>query len=196
MVNSGAIMSASILLQLVKPEMNMAQKYDYVFEFFKKMAGGEYLGFNNSVFLSERDSADRNFALAYFLRENMCFPPGDVNIPNILDFYFQVRILRSNRWNFIILVRCISDINYEYEICIIFQTCSLEMTAESESVIAATLANGGVCPITGERILRPASVRNVLSLMLSCGLYNYSGDFAFKVDTIFTKLPNNWLSMA
>ena len=91
MVNSGAIMSASILLQLVKPEMNMAQKYDYVFEFFKKMAGGEYLGFNNSVFLSERDSADRNFALAYFLRENMCFPPGDVNIPNILDFYFQVR---------------------------------------------------------------------------------------------------------
>jgi len=149
MVNSGAIMSASILLQLVKPEMNMAQKYDYVFEFFKKMAGGEYLGFNNSVFLSERDSADRNFALAYFLRENMCFPPGDVNIPNILDFYFQ--------------------------------TCSLEMTAESESVIAATLANGGVCPITGERILRPASVRNVLSLMLSCGLYNYSGDFAFKV---------------
>ena len=59
------------------------------------------------------------------------------------------------------------------------------MTAESESVIAATLANGGVCPITGERILRPASVRNVLSLMLSCGLYNYSGDFAFKVDIIF-----------
>lgn len=54
------------------------------------MAGGEYLGFNNSVFLSERDTADRNFALAYFLRENMCFPPGDVNITNILDFYFQV----------------------------------------------------------------------------------------------------------
>ena len=54
------------------------------------MAGGEYLGFNNSVFLSERDTADRNFALAYFLRENMCFPPGDVNITNVLDFYFQV----------------------------------------------------------------------------------------------------------
>ena len=35
MVNSGAIMSASILLYLLKPEMNMAQKYDYVFDFFK-----------------------------------------------------------------------------------------------------------------------------------------------------------------
>ena len=84
-------MSASILLQLVKPQMNMMEKYNYVHEFFKKMAGGEYIGFNNSVFLSERDSADRNFALAYFLKENMCFPPGDVNIQEILDFYFQVK---------------------------------------------------------------------------------------------------------
>ena len=90
MVNSGAIMSASILLSLVKPELNMAQKYDYVLAFFKKMAGGEYVGFNNSVFLSERDTADRNFALAYFLRENMCFPPGNNSISDYLDFYFQV----------------------------------------------------------------------------------------------------------
>ena len=55
------------------------------------------------------------------------------------------------------------------------------MTAESESVIASTLANGGTCPITGENVMKPDSVKNVLSLMLSCGLYNYSGDFAFKV---------------
>ena len=57
------------------------------------------------------------------------------------------------------------------------------MTCESESVIAATLANGGVCPTTDQRIVRPECVKNVLSLMLSCGLYNYSGDFAFKVST-------------
>ena len=33
MVNSGAIMSSSILLHLVKKEMNMAQKYDYGLDF-------------------------------------------------------------------------------------------------------------------------------------------------------------------
>ena len=67
-------------------------------------------------------------------------------------------------------------------LCFCFpQTCSLEMTNDSSSIIAATLANGGVCPTTNKRILSPESVRNVLSLMLSCGLYNYSGDFAFKV---------------
>ena len=55
------------------------------------MAGGEFLGFNNSIYLSERDSADRNFSLAYFLRENVCFPPSSKgNIANILDLYFQV----------------------------------------------------------------------------------------------------------
>ena len=58
------------------------------------MAGGGFLGFNNSVYLSERDSADRNFSLAYFLRENGCFPPSSqANIANILDLYFQVSTL-------------------------------------------------------------------------------------------------------
>ena len=42
MVNSGAIMSASILLYLVKPEMNMAQKYDYVFDFFKVIMENQF----------------------------------------------------------------------------------------------------------------------------------------------------------
>ena len=53
------------------------------------LSGGEEIGFNNSVFLSERDTADRNFALAYFMKENKCFPKG-FNLQECLDFYFQV----------------------------------------------------------------------------------------------------------
>ena len=55
------------------------------------------------------------------------------------------------------------------------------MTTESQSVIAATLANGGQCPTTGEKVMNQDAVRNVLSLMSSCGLHTYSGDFAFDV---------------
>merc|ERR1719336_3416276 len=74
MINSGAIMSAALLLYLVKPEMSISEKYEYVHEFFIRMAGYETVGFQNSTFLSERNTADRNQALAYFMREYNCFP--------------------------------------------------------------------------------------------------------------------------
>ena len=53
------------------------------------MAGEEVVQFNNSIYLAEKTSVDRDFALAYFLRENKCFPPG-ADIKKILELYFQV----------------------------------------------------------------------------------------------------------
>ena len=48
-----------------------------------------FSSFNNSVFLSERETADRNYALSYYMKENKCFPKG-FNLQECLDFYFQV----------------------------------------------------------------------------------------------------------
>jgi glutaminase len=56
----------------------------------QRLAGGEHLGFNNSVFLSERESADRNYALGFFMREYKCYPEK-TNLRECMDFYFQVR---------------------------------------------------------------------------------------------------------
>ncbi|CAJ0959599.1 unnamed protein product, partial [Mesorhabditis belari] len=47
--------------------------------------------------------------------------------------------------------------------------------------MAATLANGGVCPLSDELCIHPRPCRDVLSLMYSCGMYDYSGKFAFSV---------------
>ncbi len=57
----------------------------------------------------------------------------------------------------------------------------MEVTCETMAVMGATLANGGECPSTGQEVLSPDAVRDVLSLMHSCGMYNYSGQFAFNV---------------
>ncbi len=59
--------------------------------------------------------------------------------------------------------------------------CALEVNAEQLAMAAATLANGGCCPPTGDTVFSPSNVRDCLSLMLSCGMYDYSGEFAFLV---------------
>ena len=53
------------------------------------MAGGEYLSFNNDVFLSERETADRNYSLAYHMKEKGAFPKG-FRVQECMDFYFKV----------------------------------------------------------------------------------------------------------
>jgi glutaminase len=47
--------------------------------------------------------------------------------------------------------------------------------------MAATLANGGVNPLTGERALPLRHVREVLSVMHTCGMYDAAGQWAFDV---------------
>lgn len=59
--------------------MGIAEKFDYTMEFFEKLSGGEDFGFNNAVFLSEREAADRNYALGdrniYSTYKNVLHPP-------------------------------------------------------------------------------------------------------------------------
>ena len=62
-----------------------------------------------------------------------------------------------------------------------FQCCSIELNADQMSVVAATMANGGTCPITGEKIFKTSTMQHCLSLMYSCGMYDYSGEWAFVV---------------
>ena len=62
-----------------------------------------------------------------------------------------------------------------------FQCCSTQITCAAQAAVAATLANSGSCPSTGEKLLEASTIKNCLSLMYSCGMYDYSGEFAFKV---------------
>ena len=62
-----------------------------------------------------------------------------------------------------------------------FQSCSILSNTETLSIVAATLANNGICPITGEEIFDKKVIKDCLSLMYSCGMYDYSGTFAFEI---------------
>ena len=48
-------------------------------------------------------------------------------------------------------------------------------------MMAATLANDGVNPLTGVSVFDPQYVRDVLSVMNSCGMYDYAGEWSYEV---------------
>jgi glutaminase len=162
MINAGAIMCSS----MIQPDLDPATRFDHLLNRWTALCGDQKAHFNNSVYQSERNTADRNFALGYYMREHKAFPES-VDMIQTLEFYFQ--------------------------------SCSIEVNTEMMAVLAATLANGGVCPVTGDRILRTKNVQHCLSLMVSCGMYDFSGEFAFTIGlpaksgvsgALFVVIPN------
>ena len=73
------------------------------------------------------------------------------------------------------------DANHEEALDLYFQLCSLQLKPKSMAIVAATLANEGVCPITGVRVFHEETVNHVLSVMYSCGMYDYSGEWGYSV---------------
>jgi len=62
-----------------------------------------------------------------------------------------------------------------------FKQCSLLVTCEDLALIGATLANNGINPLTGVRALQSRYVPAVLSVMSSCGMYDYSGAWIYEI---------------
>jgi glutaminase len=62
-----------------------------------------------------------------------------------------------------------------------FRQCSVNVTTRDLAVMAATLANDGTNPVTGKRVFEAQYVRDVLSVMNSCGMYDYAGEWAYEV---------------
>ena len=62
-----------------------------------------------------------------------------------------------------------------------FRQCSIQVSCRDLSVMAATLATGGLNPLTHERVLHPGNVDEVLSVMTTCGMYDYAGEWLYRI---------------
>lgn len=62
-----------------------------------------------------------------------------------------------------------------------FRQCSVLVTCRDLAVMAATLANGGLNPVTGHHALHRTHVESVLSVMATCGMYDYAGEWLYTV---------------
>jgi len=139
-INAGAILTSALFY----PELVLAKRFKKLTEQLTSLAGGERIGFNQSVYLSEKSVAHRNYALAHFMESEGGFPSAD--LMDTVDFYFQM--------------------------------CSCEANTAGMASMAATYANNGKSPLTKRTLLSSNIVKNTLQLMYSCGMYDYSGEWA------------------
>jgi glutaminase len=135
-INAGAILTAS-MIQGNSYEEKLSKVKDLAECIFMR----NDIGFNDGVYTSERDNANRNRALAYLLNEKKLL---EGNVEEILDLYFRI--------------------------------CSMEVSCIDLAKLGQLLAfNDEKCGI-GKNYLRI-----IKTLMLTCGMYDYSGEFAVKI---------------
>ncbi|MBI1238788.1 MAG: glutaminase A [Alphaproteobacteria bacterium] len=140
MVNAGAIAVSA----LVKGA-TYAERRETMRALLERFAG-HALAIDETVFQSERETGERNKAIAA-LMDRASMLEGDRD--EILDLYFS--------------------------------QCSVLVTCRDLALMAATLANGGVQPVTQMRALSSDYIHDVLTVMNSCGMYNYAGQWSYEV---------------
>lgn len=141
MVNAGAIACIGLIC-----ESDADGAFERVRATLARFAGRDRLEVDEPTFRSERESGDRNRAIAYLLRNHGVLL-GDVD--KVLDVYFRL--------------------------------CSLRVSARDLSVMAATLANKGRNPLTGEQVASSYAVARTLSVMTSSGMYDSAGSWVYRV---------------
>ena len=62
-----------------------------------------------------------------------------------------------------------------------FRQCAVLVTARDLAIMSATLANRGINPITGVQVIKPRTVARTLSVMTSSGMYDYAGEWIYRV---------------
>ncbi|MGE6631920.1 glutaminase [Bacillus sp. NPDC077027] len=137
MINAGAITVSSIL-----PGQTSAEKLAYIFDLIENLIG-KRPSVNEEVYQSEWETAHRNRALAYYLKET-----------NYLE----------------------SDVEETLEVYL--KQCSIEVTTEDIALIGLIISNDGFHPFKQIQVIPKDIAKLTKALMLTCGMYNASGNFA------------------
>jgi len=138
-INAGALVVTDHLISLYdRPK-------EALLDFIRELCGNDDIYFDQHVAHSEREHADRNMALAHFMK-------SFGNIKNDVDTLIDVYCSQ----------------------------CAISMNCHDLAKSFIFLANRGINPLTGERILTKSQAKRLGAVMLTCGFYDESGDFAFR----------------
>lgn len=151
MINAGAIVIASLLLGTG----GVDERLGSLCEMIARITGRETIHVNERVYESELKTGDRNRALAYFMKSTGIID-ADVDVEKTLELYFKA--------------------------------CSIEVDCADLARIGLFFAMWGRCLRPGseggcdaEELVSPDIARIVATIMVTSGMYNYSGEFFLKV---------------
>jgi glutaminase len=103
----------------------------------------------------------------------------DINVPVFLSE--KATGYRNRAMAYLMLNFGMVSDNIDETLDLYFQQCSILVNAKDLAMLAATLANGGINPVTKERAIDERYVQDVISVMLTCGMYDGSGEWAYRV---------------
>lgn len=139
-INAGALVITDRLIDIYpRPK-------EAVLDFVRELCGNSDIYYDRRVAVSEREHADRNMALAYFMKS---FGNIHNDVDTLIDVYCH--------------------------------QCSIAMNCIDLARSFKFLAHRGVNPIDGKRILTESQAKRLGAVMATCGFYDESGDFAFRV---------------
>lgn len=141
MMNIGTI----TIYSLIRGKDN-DEKFQRILKFTKELSGNHNLTYDQSVYLSEKSTGDRNRAMGYLLRNIGTIKE---NVEELVDIHFRVS--------------------------------SILVTCKDIARIGLVLANHGIDPDTGKRIIPKNLTQIVNTIMMTCGMYDGAGEFAVKV---------------
>lgn len=140
MINSGAIITTSLI------KGKGQEKFNRLLEFIREVTENPDIAYNEEVFISEKQTGDKNKAMGYLMRSRG-FLEGDVD--EILDVYFK--------------------------------QCSIEVDTYDLAKIGLFIGNR--CPLLklNGKISNEKAASIVTAIMTTCGMYNFSGEYASNV---------------
>jgi len=141
MINAGAIAVAGMI-----QGKTIDERLNHVLDMLRKMTGNTTICVNEAVYCSEKTTADRNRALAWFLKDSGILT---TDVEETLDLYFRY--------------------------------CSIEVSVKDIARMGMILAADGIDMQTGERFFPEEVARICKTFMVTCGMYNASGEFAIDV---------------
>ena len=138
-INAGALVVTDRLISLYdRPK-------DAILEFVRGICGNDDIYYDKHIAQSEREHADRNLALAYFMKS---FGNIKNDVETLVDVYCH--------------------------------QCAIAMNCIDLARAFLFLTDRGLNPYQQEQILTVSQAKRLGALMLTCGFYDESGDFAFR----------------